>query len=118
MYFKQTIGKFGEDTACIYLKNNNYKILDRNFRSKQGEIDIIALSPQKELIFIEVKTRNNINYGFPCEAVNKYKKQHILNCAKYYIFLKKFKNIDIRFDIIEIYLNKNKIHLNHIKQAF
>jgi len=64
MYFKQSIGKLGEDIACLYLEKNNYKIIKRNFRCKQGELDIIAFNLKKELIFIEVKTRNNINYGF------------------------------------------------------
>ena len=100
MYFKQSIGKLGEDIACLYLEKNNYKIIKRNFRCKQGELDIIAFNLKKELIFIEVKTRNNINYGFACEAVNKYKKRHIYNCAKYYLFLNNFNNINIRFDII------------------
>ena len=118
MYFKQSIGKLGEDIACLYLEKNNYKIIKRNFRCKQGELDIIAFNLKKELIFIEVKTRNNINYGFACEAVNKYKKRHIYNCAKYYLFLNNFNNINIRFDIIEIYFKNNKTYLNHIKQAF
>ena len=73
MYFKQSIGKLGEDIACLYLEKNNYKIIKRNFRCKQGELDIIAFNLKKELIFIEVKTRININYGFACECVNKYK---------------------------------------------
>ena len=118
MYFKQSIGKLGEDIACLYLEKNNYKIIKRNFRCKQCELDIIAFNLKKELIFIEVKTRNNINYGFACEAVNKYKKRHIYNCAKYYLFLNNFNNINIRFDIIEIYFKNNKTYLNHIKQAF
>ena len=70
---------------------------------------------KKELIFIEVKTRNNINYGFACEAVNKYKKRHIYNCAKYYLFLNNFNNINIRFDIIEIYFtNKDAIIISEV----
>ena len=98
MYFKQSIGKLGEDIACLYLEKNNYKIIKRNFRCKQGELDIIAFNLKKELIFIEVKTRNNINYGFACEAVNKYKKRHIYNCAKYYLFL---NNLLITPDVVE-----------------
>ena len=87
MYFKQKLGKYGETVACTYLEKNNYKILDKNFVCKQGEIDIIAFSDLKELIFIEVKTRSNLNFGVPSEAVNKYKKNHILASSKYYIFI-------------------------------
>ena len=56
MYFKQETGKYGEFLAYNYLIKNNFKILDKNFTCKRGEIDIIAFSPYQELVFIEVKT--------------------------------------------------------------
>ena len=59
MYKRHEIGKLGEDLACRYLQNQGYKILERNFEARQGEIDIIALD-KSEIIFIEVKTRSNI----------------------------------------------------------
>ena len=65
MYVNQTLGRFGEEKACNYLKKNNYKIIERNFRCRQGEIDIIAKDLSKnELVFIEVKTRLNFNLIF------------------------------------------------------
>ena len=60
---KQEIGKIGEDIVCSYLEKNNYKIICRNYRTKTGEIDIIARDITKEIVFIEVKTRANGNYG-------------------------------------------------------
>ena len=118
MYFKQEIGMIGEEMACKYLIKNNYKIIDRNFSCNQGEIDIIALSSHKELVFIEVKTRKSLKYGTPSEAITKAKKRHIISSAKYYIYLNKIKNIDIRFDVIEIFIHNSKFMFNHIKQAF
>ena len=118
MYIKQQIGKFGEQKACEYLVNNNYKILCKNFYCKQGEIDIIALSSDNELVFIEVKTRTNLKYGTPSESVTITKKRHIISAAKYYIFKNNISDFNIRFDIIEIYIGKFKCIINHIKQAF
>lgn len=56
MTYKSEIGKIGEDLACEYLKGKNYKIIERNFRKKWGELDIIAKNPAKVLVFVEVKT--------------------------------------------------------------
>ena len=118
MYKKQLIEKFGEELACKYLKKNNYNILDRNFNCIQGEIDIVAYDIEnREMVFIEVKTRTNFNYGFPSEAVNKFKQKHILNSAKYYLFCKKIENVYIRIDVIEIIINKGVHKLNHLKNV-
>ena len=118
MYFKQKIGKFGENISYNYLIKNGYKILDRNFSCKQGEIDIIAFSKQKELVFIEVKTRSNLKYGTPSESVTLYKKNHIISSSKYYIYLNNFFDTNIRYDVIEVYLYNSTYKINHIKNAF
>lgn len=119
MYFKQRIGKLGEDLAYQYLQKNNYKIIERNFTCRQGEIDIVAKdNRKKELVLIEVKTRTNFKYGNPCEAVNKQKKKHIYYAGQYYIYKNGIKNISIRLDVIEIYIKNGTYHLNHIKNAF
>ena len=116
MYKSHEIGKLGEDLACKYLQNKGYKILERNFEAKQGEIDIIALD-KEELVFIEVKTRSNILYGKPAEAVNKVKKNDLIKTIEYYIYSRHLEDEFIRIDIIEIYLWKNKYRVNHIKQV-
>lgn len=116
MYYKQEIGKIGEDIVTKYLENKGYKIIQRNFECKQGEIDIIALE-RNEVVFIEVKTRTNKKYGYAKEAVNKYKKRHLLNSVKYYVYLNNLVEKFIRIDVVEVYLYKNKAYINHIKQA-
>lgn len=119
MYIKKQIGKVGEDISCRYLKENNYLIHKRNFRCKQGEIDIIAYDNDlKQLVFIEVKTRSNTKYGRPCEAVNYFKKKHIISASKYYNLINNIQNISLRYDVIEIILNNGFYKLNHIKNAF
>lgn len=118
MYFKQETGKYGEFLAYNYLIKNNFKILDKNFTCKRGEIDIIAFSPYQELVFIEVKTRRNLKYGFPSESITKNKINHIFLSSKYYIYFNKLNNYNVRYDVIEIYLYNNTYKINHIKNAF
>lgn len=118
MYIKQEIGKQGEEMAVNYLKDKNYEIIQRNFRSKQGEIDIIAWDIITcELVFFEVKTRTNYSYGKPAEAITNIKQKHIYKTAKYYVYYNKIKNVPIRFDVMEINLGEKSYTINHIKQA-
>lgn len=114
----QELGKIGEELAAKYLAQNKYKIIQRNFRCKLGEIDIIAYDlKNKELVFFEVKTRSNFKYGRPSEAVTKIKKKHIVKAAEYYYNYKSQRNKAIRFDVIEIVFYKGKGMLNHIEKA-
>ena len=115
MYLRHQTGKIGEDIAIKYLENLGYTIIERNFMAVQGEIDIIA-KDNKELVFIEVKTRTNMLFGRPVEAVNLSKQKHLINIAKYYIHCKNLENEFVRIDVIEVYLTKNKAKINHIKQ--
>ena len=116
MYQKHIIGQEGEDIACKYLLQNQYEIIERNFECRQGEIDIIAID-KNELVFIEVKTRTNNNYGRPAEAVTYYKQKHLLKSIEYYIFKRKIEKVFIRIDVIEVYNHKGKNYIHHIKNA-
>ena len=107
MNYKQIEGIFGEIEATKYLINQGYKIMCRNFRCMQGEIDIIAKDKQ-ELVFVEVKTRTSIEYGEAKEAVDKNKQKHIYKAAEYYLYKNKAENVPVRIDVIEVYLcNRN-----------
>lgn len=111
----QKLGKEGENYATQYLIEQGYKILQRNFTCKQGEIDIIA-KDKKEYVFIEVKTRQNFHYGMPSESVTKTKQKHIINAVRYYLYSQKLENRYVRIDVIEVLKKNNKYYLNHIKQ--
>ena len=100
-------GRAGESIALRYLINNRANILETNYRINSGEIDIIA-KINEELVFIEVKSRTSIKFGYPAEAVDYRKIRKIVNTAKYYILKNNLNNVPIRFDVIEIYLNDNK----------
>ena len=108
-------GRLGEEIALKYIISKGGTIVEKNYRTKMGEIDLIARM-NGELVFVEVKSRSNINYGYPCEAVNYKKKRKITNVAKYYILDNSLEDISVRFDVIEIYLTDKKI--NHIVNAF
>ena len=89
MHQKQELGRNGENIASKVLENKNYKILERNFRCRQGEIDIIAYDEAtKEIVFVEVKTRSNLCFGKPREAVDNQKKKQLYKAAKYYLYKK------------------------------
>jgi len=107
------IGKTGEDKAEEFLKKIGYKILERNFRTRFGEIDIVA-KEKNTYIFVEVKTRKDKDgFGVPQLAVNKYKQQHLTLAALTYIKKESLRS-DYRFDIIAIC----KDRIEHIKNAF
>lgn len=117
LYKKHKIGMYGEDKAVEYIKQIGYEIIQRNFRCKIGEIDIIA-QDKDEIVFIEVKTRTNMKYGKPIEAVNKTKKKHIYKAIQYYCINEDIEHICIRIDAIEVYLKNGICKINHLKQIF
>ena len=82
------LGKEGEDRACAYLETCGYRIVERNFRCRSGEIDIVAAEERGGIIcFVEVKTRRGCAFGLPKEAVDRRKQRKLCAAAKYYICL-------------------------------
>lgn len=108
-------GKLGEKVAKNFLTQKGYEIVASNYRRSVGEIDLIGIY-KEYLVFIEVKARSNINYGYPYEAVNYRKQEKIINTSYLFLQENKYEDYQIRYDIIEIYLNDKKI--NHIENAF
>jgi putative endonuclease len=118
-YTTKEIGDIGEDYAVKYLTDKNYKIISRNFKSKIGEIDIIAEN-KEYIIFVEVKTRHINSLTHPYEAVNKTKQRKIINTARYYLMKYSVEKY-CRFDVCEVIVERNNLKLsriNHIKSAF
>ena len=108
------LGLKGEVLAKEYLINKEYIILTTNYKNKIGEIDIIA-KKDNVIVFIEVKTRESIKYGYPREAVNFYKQQKIRNVATVYLKFKGlYDKVLVRFDVIDIVGDK----ITHIENAF
>ncbi len=113
------IGEIGEDLAVEFLKRNDYNMLERNYRNRIGEIDIIA-EDSGVLCFIEVKTRTSVNFGFPFDAISRSKQRKISQTVLTYLKAHNKPEGDFRFDVIAVMLDgtgKNPdIHL--IKNAF
>jgi putative endonuclease len=85
---RRTLGQWGESLAADYLNEKGYRILDKNVYSKYGELDIIALENTRDgdvLVFVEVKTRSTTSFGYPEEAVDIHKREHLLHSARAYL---------------------------------
>lgn len=109
------LGNCGENLAYNYLKKQGLIILEKNYKNKIGEIDIICYNKSdNEICFIEVKTRSSNKFGLPCEAVNFRKQNKIKNVAKVYLITHKKLSSKVRFDVVEI-LDGD---INYIKYAF
>jgi putative endonuclease len=112
---KAKLGVRGESIAAQYLENLGYRIEETNYRYKHSEIDLIVMYDQM-LIFVEVKTRSKIAFGYPEEAVDEKKSKKIIEGAEYYIFENDWGG-DIRFDIVSI-IASEKMEITHFKDAF
>ena len=109
-------GKAGEDFAIEYLLKNGYQIVDKNWRHKHLELDIIALL-NTTLIIVEVKLRASNAFGEPEDFVSLKKQKNTIKAAHEYIMAKNL-DYETRFDIISIIQNTNQFSLEHIKDAF
>jgi len=95
------VGDEGEALACQILRNKGYKILERNYRSRFGEIDIIA-EIGKVIVMVEVKYKEDQGFGLPQEAVTKQKLKKIIKTAQIYLHDTEQKNLDWRVDVLAI----------------
>jgi len=94
-------GKEGEKAAVKFLKKRGYRIIEKNYRNKSGEIDIVAEQDQV-LVFVEVKSRTDGEYGEPLEAVTPHKQRKIGQVAKGFMIQHRIQNRDCRFDVVGI----------------
>jgi putative endonuclease len=118
MINRKAIGSEGEEKAILFLKKQGFKILEKNYRCKIGEIDIIAT--KNDLIsFVEVKTRRSEEFGHPEESVNRRKRKKIINTAKYYLMVNNlYYKKDVRFDILSIIRKKSEFEIDFFENAF
>ena len=99
------------------MMSHGCRILERNYRMKYGEIDIIA-EDYGTIVFVEVKTRRSISYGTPAQAVNYRKQNKIIQMAQIYLRQRRIENRPCRFDVIEVYAVRGDWQVHHIKGAF
>ncbi len=111
-------GRKGEDAALDFLKKKGYKLVDRNFRWRGGEIDIIVRK-KKTLVFVEVRSFSSDRLDMdPVETIGPSKVDKLLKTALVYIAAHpEFNDYDLRFDVIGVKFNRNKVDIRHIENA-
>ena len=110
-------GKAAENAAAKFLKAQGYKILERNYRNKLGEIDIIA-QQDAVICFLEIKARHSLNFGTPQEAVSAQKQRQISRVAVAYLKLNNLLEHAARFDVLSLLYVNNQPEISLIKDAF
>jgi len=114
---KKELGKKGEETALRFLKKKGYRIIERNYVCKMGEMDIIARE-KDTLVFIEVKTRTSTMFGPPQLAVHSSKQRQLSKVALYYLKEKRLEDAKARFDVVAILLEQKGEEIELIRDAF
>jgi putative endonuclease len=114
---RHSLGKRGEELALSYLKKKGYKIIEQNYRSKLGEIDIIAWE-SGAFTFVEVKTRYTNRFGGPKGAITQQKKRKISMVALEYLKKTKQMGYKARFDVVAVHIGPDRPVIELIKNAF
>ncbi len=100
---RQSLGSLGESLAGAFLKNKGYSILEKNWRTPYGEIDLVAMQDES-IVFVEVKTRSNRSLGPPEISITPRKAEHMRSAAEYYIQQHPDIKSDWRIDLVTILL--------------
>jgi putative endonuclease len=112
------LGISGEEAAVRYLQRERFRIIRRGFRFHRGEIDIIAYDGET-LVFVEVKTRQNLEGGRPEEAVTPAKQEQIRKVAEAYLALNRIVDVPCRFDVLSLLGDPGEgFAVRHIRDAF
>jgi len=110
-------GKSGEELAVALLKDNGYKILARNYKTRLGEIDVVACD-RDTVCFVEVKTRHSDTCGLPQEAVQGFKQRQIAKVALAYLKENNLFHKKARFDVVSVIYSEDEPKLDLFKNAF
>lgn len=110
-------GRAGEALARRYLEQQGLILVERNFRCRRGELDLI-MRDGDQLVFVEVRSRRNRGFGTAAETITKTKQNSLIRAAMYYLQLRRWRSISCRFDVIAITLDPNKNIVEWIKNAF
>lgn len=108
-------GRRAEDLAAVYLRERGYRILELNYRIRQGEIDIVALQGEI-LCFVEVRSRRTARHGHPLETVDPRKQRRLIRAAQHYLLRRGWEG-SVRFDVVAI-LYEPQLEITLIENAF
>ncbi|SFL46728.1 putative endonuclease [Paenibacillus sp. 1_12] len=117
---RKQLGALGEELAWTYLEEQHYELIEKNWRCRTGEIDLIVMEDSC-LVFVEVRTRSGSPlFGTPQESVNAKKQQQVMETAQFYVHRYQKQHLQLRFDVISIITTKTgtQVSLNHLVNAF
>jgi putative endonuclease len=114
---RRSSGAWGEDLALRYLTRRGYTLVERNYRTRYGEIDLIVRKDDT-LVFFEVKLRRGTGFGDPLEAVTTRKRSNIRSLAVQYLSDRDPNFDTLRFDVIGILVSADRVRINHVEEAF
>jgi putative endonuclease len=113
-----TLGARGEEIAVAFLRGRKFTVVERNFRCKGGEVDIVARDG-KTFVFVEVKTRRTLSFGPPQASVTPFKQRQISKAALTWLAKNRLHEASARFDVIAILLRDHAVpEIEHIRDAF
>jgi len=118
---RKKLGNRGEKIAAKVLRKQGYRIIEKNYHSRLGEIDIVA-KEDESIVFVEVKTRCSTDFGLPEEALSYDKRRRLSKLALGYLAHRRIKDTNCRFDVVSILMDNKKVrkvkHIELIKNAF
>lgn len=117
MNAKHILGRYGEQQAANYLSNLGYEIIDRNWRCRVGEIDLVARDRDR-LVFIEVKTRNGQGFGHPFEAITHAKVSRMRRLVAEWCKAREISSVQVRLDAVSVLVSAGRVNIEHLKQVF
>ncbi|HAC16467.1 MAG TPA: YraN family protein [Bacteroidetes bacterium] len=113
-------GRIAEDLACRFLSESGLQIVDRNYRFKNAEVDIVAYDGD-EIVFVEVRSKKSIHFGRPEETVDMQKQKSVKQASESWIFENRIEDVGVRFDVIAVvtdYETATKLEITHFRNAF
>ena len=114
---RQSLGKLGEDLTCAELRRRGYEILARRYRTRFGEIDVIARDGQT-VVFVEVKARSGLSFGGGAAAVTTWKQRRIAQMAAEYLIRRRWGDRPCRFDVVAITFEHGSYTIEVFQNAF
>ena len=114
---RRHLGELGEEIAARHLKALGYRIIERNYRCRMGEIDCVAVKGDT-LVFLEVKARQSVRYGEPIEAVDRRKRRKMTQLARYYTLEKGVHDVPQRFDVVAVWFVDGEPRVEVYENAF
>lgn len=116
-YARQRLGEQGESVACVELESLGYTILERRYRTRFGEIDVIA-DDHGTVVFVEVKTKTDCSFSDPVESVTKQKQRRLASMAEQYVACHRLDNMPCRFDVVAVDASVAPSRITIYKDAF